>query len=195
MNALAELLSSPVKAELFRLLFGQQSEERYVRELSRLSGCAFSAVQRELEKLEHQGLITPRKDGNRTYFRANERHPFYQELCSLVRKSRGMPEALTQALSGLRIQVAFIFGSEAAGTSRPGSDVDLMVIGSSTLKDIVAKMHPLEEKLKREINPHVFGGAEFAKRVRQKDHFLTTVLREPKIFLIGDANELEGLAG
>ena len=32
---------------------------------------------------------------------------------------------------------------------------------------------------------------EFAKRRRSRDHFLTTVLSEPKLFAIGSENDLE----
>ena len=194
MNALMELLSSRVRAEVCRLLFGLRTEERHVRELARQSGCSFSAVQREMEKLAQLGLVVPRVSGNRTYFRSNEQHPFYPEMRSLVRKSSGLREALTEALADAPIQAAFIFGSEAAGTAKEGSDVDVLVIGTISMRDVVGKLHALEGELGREINPHVFSAEELAKRVRQKDHFVTTVLREPKVFLIGDADELARLA-
>ncbi|GMV81898.1 MAG: hypothetical protein AMXMBFR7_30820 [Planctomycetota bacterium] len=194
MNALAELLSSRVKAELCRLLFGAQAEELHMRELTRRSGCTFSAVQRELEKLLALGLVIRRQDGNRVYFKANARHPFYPEMRGLVRKSSGLRELLAEALRDRRIKAAFVFGSEASGLARPESDVDVMVIGNINLQEAVAKTSPLQEKLGREINPHVLSAEEFAQRVRKEDHFLTTVMREPKLFLIGDEDELEGLA-
>ncbi|MCY3017983.1 MAG: helix-turn-helix domain-containing protein [Planctomycetota bacterium] len=195
MSALAELLSSQVKAEMCRILFGSQPEELHLRELTRRSGHSFSTVQRELAKLSRQGIVERRHDGNRTYFRANKEHPFYAEIRSLVRKSSGLREALREVLSeDRRIQIAFVFGSVAAQNEKPGSDVDLMVVGGTTLKEVVSRLFALAESLGREINPHVFSAAEFSKRIRSKDHFLTTVMKEPKLFVVGSEDELTRLA-
>lgn len=66
MNALVELLSSRVKAEVFRLLFGLTNRELHVRELERQSGLAVSTVRQELKRLTRLGLVEARRDGNRT---------------------------------------------------------------------------------------------------------------------------------
>lgn len=194
MNSLAYLLSSSIRAEISRLLFSSDQEEVYLRELSRRTGHAFSAVQRELGRLHEQGLVLKRVDGNRTYFKANKSHPFFPELCGLVRKSSGMPEFLQHALTGLGIKAAFVFGSIAAGTEKVGSDVDLMIIGDVSLKDITSKLSRVSESIGREINPYVVGPSEYTKRLRSKDHFLTTVSKGPKLHIIGGENELTGLA-
>jgi DNA-binding transcriptional ArsR family regulator len=88
MNALAELLSSRVKAEVFRLLFGLTACELHVRELQRRSGLSVSTVRQELRRLTGLGLVEVRKDGNRTYYRANAEHPLYADIRSLVLKTR-----------------------------------------------------------------------------------------------------------
>jgi len=67
MNTLSLLLSSGVRAELFRLLFGLNSQELHVRELERQSGFAVSTVRQELKNLEKLGLVQTRVSGNRTY--------------------------------------------------------------------------------------------------------------------------------
>jgi hypothetical protein len=48
--------------------------------------------------------------------------------------------------------------------------------------------------LGREINPSVYPANEFRKKTAAGHHFLKTVLAGPKVFLIGDENELERLA-
>ena len=42
----------------------------------------------------------------------------------------------------------------------------------------------------REVNPYVIGPGEFAKRLTRRDHFLTAVLAEPRLFVIGTEDEL-----
>ena len=67
MNPLTDLLSSKVKAELFRLLFGLRAERLHLRELARQSGLAVGTVRQELIRLARLGVVQSEADGNRTY--------------------------------------------------------------------------------------------------------------------------------
>src|SRR5689334_6329301 len=111
MNTLAELLSSRVKAETLRLLFGVIPQELHVREIERQSGLADATVRQELRRLSRLGIVESRPDGNRTYYRANTRHPLYPDLHNLVLKTSGLVEVLREALDSSEIQMAFVFGS------------------------------------------------------------------------------------
>src|SRR5213596_3822409 len=62
-NSLAEILSSNVKAEVFRLLFGLDGQPLHVRELERRSGLAIGTGRQELERLTKLGLIAARAEG------------------------------------------------------------------------------------------------------------------------------------
>ncbi|MBW1818170.1 MAG: winged helix-turn-helix transcriptional regulator [Deltaproteobacteria bacterium] len=90
MNTLNEILSSRTRAEIFRLLFGLSSEELHVRELERRTGLNESSIRQELKKLVRLELLIRRKDGNRTYYRANENNPLYTEIRKLVLKTSGL---------------------------------------------------------------------------------------------------------
>jgi predicted nucleotidyltransferase len=193
MKTLALLLSSGVKAELFRLLFGIGSQELHVRELERQSGFALSTVRQELKNLVTLGLVQARESGNRTYYRGNTHHPLYPEIHSLVLKTSGLADVLRDALGDDGIQVAFVFGSIASGAETPNSDIDLLVIGTVSLRQIVQRLSRDFAKLGREVNPHVLTAAEFARRKDSQDHFVSTVLAAPRLFVIGDEHELERL--
>jgi predicted nucleotidyltransferase len=191
MNPLAELLSSRVRADVFRLLFGMDGSELHMREIERRSGLAYATIRQELTSLSRLGLVNVRRSGNRVYYRANTAHPLYPEIRSLVLKTSGLPAILRERLSHPGIQIAFVFGSIARGTEKPDSDIDLMVIGSIGLRQISKLLSGLGVTLRREVNPHLMTVEEFTRRKRARDHFLMTVLREPKMFVIGSENELE----
>jgi DNA-binding transcriptional ArsR family regulator len=76
MELLADLLSSRVRAEIFRLLFGLHEKELHVRELERRSGLSLGTVRQELKKLLRWDLVRARRDGNRLCYRANEELEF-----------------------------------------------------------------------------------------------------------------------
>lgn len=73
--------------------------------------------------------------GRQRYYRAAVDAPFFPELRGLVAKTSGLAEVLAGTLAPLRdrIRLAFIFGSVATGREGRGSDIDLLVVGRSTL--------------------------------------------------------------
>jgi DNA-binding transcriptional ArsR family regulator len=193
MNILARLLCSRVRAEIFRVLFGIKAGEVHLREIQRQTGFAVGTVRQDIGKLVKLGLVTRRQDGNRVYYSANRRHPLYTEIRLLVLKTVGLVDVLAEALDAGYILCAFVFGSVASGKEGVESDVDLMVIGDIGLRKVSGLLAAVGNRLGREINPHVMSPAEFGRRVHVRDHFLTSVLASPRIFVKGSDRDLEGL--
>lgn len=193
MNTLAELLSSRVKAEIFRLMFGAGNGELHVREIERRSGLADATVRQELKRLTRLGVVEPRRDGNRTYYHANTEHPLYPDIRNMVLKTSGLVDVLRDALTHSGIHLAFVFGSIARSNGKAGSDVDLMVIGTISLRQLGKLLSGVAAKLGREVNPHVLSPEEFVKRRKSREHFMTTVLGEPRLFVIGSEDELKAM--
>ena len=193
MSLLPDILSSRGRAEIFRLLFGVSSQELHLRELQRRSGLALRTIQQELEKLERMELLVARRDGNRVYYSANAAHPLYGDIRSLVLKTSGLPEVLREALAHDGVRVAFVFGSVARGEEGAEGDVDLMIVADAGLKTVSRWLSGVSEKLGREVNPHVMDMAELGRRRKSGDHFLTRVLESPRLFVVGDEDELARL--
>lgn len=191
MDTLTLLFSSRVKAELFRILFGTDGVELHVREIARRSKLNDATVRQEIRRLTEMSLVASRRDGNRVYVRANKNNPLYSDLHGLVQKTSGMNEVLKAALGTQDIRVAFVFGSLASGKENTESDVDLMLIGDISLRQTVKRLGNVAQQLGRELNPHVLTPKEFASKRKSGDHFVTTVLNAPKLFVIGDAQALE----
>lgn len=193
MSMLPDILSSRGRAEVFRLLFGVSSQELHLRELQRRSSLALRTIQQEVEKLEGMELLVSRRDGNRVYYRANTSHPLYQDIHSLVLKTSGLVEVLRDALAQKGVEAAFVFGSVARGEEGAEGDVDVMIIADVGLKMISTWLSGVPERLGREVNPHVMNKAEFKRRRESGDHFLLRVMDSPKLFVVGDDDELARL--
>lgn len=195
MDILSKLLSSRVRASIFHLLFGIDSKELYMRDLVRRSGFSIGAVQTELKKLLSLELITQRKDGNRLYFHANKIHPLYSDLRNIVLKTNGLAAIIKDALiHSDKIMYAFIFGSVARSEQTASSDIDLMVLGDLSLRQLAKMLSGLSNKLCREINPHSMSGEEFIRRKNDGDPFINRICKEAKIFIIGDENDFKSMA-
>ena len=193
MNLLAQILSSKVRSEIFRLLFGTETRELHLREIERKTGFAIGTVRQETAKLLEIGLLIKRRDGNRTYFFANKDHPIYNNIHEIVLKTAGLADVLKKPLIHPSIRFAFIFGSIADGTEKPYSDIDLFVIGDLGLRAIIKLLKESSQKLEREINTITMTENEFINRKLANEHFISQVLESPKLMIIGTENEFERL--
>jgi len=191
--SLLPVLFPQIRAEVLRLLFADASRELHLRDLTRQSGLGLGTMQGELEKLSKADLVTSRRDGNRRYYRANASHPLFPDLQQLVLKTSGLREVLADALKGVKgIEVAFVFGSLAAGAGKAASDVDLLVIGDASLRALAPGLRRASERIGREINPVTMTAAEYAKG-RKKHPLLLDIADKEKLFILGGADELERL--
>lgn len=193
---LGATLFGRTRERVLGLFFSRLDEAFYVREVARRTGGALGAVQRELGVLVQAGILTRVVQGRQVYYQANRQCPVFDELRSIVAKTSGLVDVLRDALAPVagRVDAAFVFGSMARDGGGPGSDVDLFVIGSVALGDVVEALAPVESHLGREVNPVVQPAAEFARRARCGDHFVRRLLGEPRLFVLGDDDVLERLA-
>lgn len=173
-------------------LLGHADEPYYLRQIARHTGTAVGALQRELELLTSAGILRRTVQGRQVYFQANREAPIFPELQGLFAKTAGLADVLRDALASLgkRIVVAFVFGSAARGELRPASDIDLLVVGDATFQDVVGALAHAQERLGRDINPTVYPPSEFRTKLMAQHHFLTTVLKEPRLFVVGGDDEL-----
>ena len=194
---IASALFGTVRQRVLALLFVHTDQAHYLREITRIVDAGHGAVQRELKQLVDSGLLTRTRRGNQVFYQANQESPVFAELRGLMLKTAGLADVLREALSSLadRIKVAFVYGSIAEGTDRSASDVDLMIIGEVGLRTLGPLLPDVHDTLGREVNPVTMSPQELAERATHSDHFVTTVLHGPKIFLIGDQNELDQLVG
>lgn len=191
MNLLAQILSSQVRAEIFRLLFNGKKTSIHLRDLQRKSNLSIGTIQKEIAHLKELDLVTPERDGNRLYYTANSDHPLYKEICGLVEKTSGIAERLKEVLSAMRgIECAFIFGSFAMDKEKSHSDIDLIIIGDIGQRTLASKFKELTEKTEREINPHVYSLKSWKEKFKKNDHFIKSIMRDEKVFLIGNENVL-----
>jgi len=181
---------------LLALLYSRADEEHLQESLIQLAGLGRGTVQRELDFLARAGVVRRTRRGRQVYFQANAQSPIYAELRGLVVKTSGVADVLRGALAQLsaRISVAFVYGSVAKGSERRGSDVDLMVIGEASFAEVSEVLGEAQKTIGREVNPSVYTVRDFGAKVKAKNHFLRTVLRAEKIFLIGDGDALARLA-
>ena len=162
----------------------------------RFSGGGVGAIQRELKQLTEAGLLRRTVRGNQVYFQASDDCPIFEEMKSILAKTAGVADILRIALAPIadRICVAFVFGSVARSQQRAESDIDLLMIGGAAFGEVVATLANAQTQLCREVNPTVYPPNEFSAKIHAGHHFVKSILKREKIFVVGDNRELKRLA-
>ncbi len=191
--SLSDALFTTTQQRVLACLFGEPGRSYAVNELIQTTGAGSGAVQRELARLAGSGLLTVEQVGNQKRYRANPDSPIHDELAAIVRKTFGLAIPLQQALAPLagQIHAAFVYGSVAKGSDTASSDIDVMLV-SSTLAypDVMAVLDPLIARLGREVKPTLYTRGELRKRIDAGNSFITRVLQQPRIWLIGGDDDL-----
>jgi predicted nucleotidyltransferase len=186
--SLADALFPKGRQRVLAVLFGNPGRSFYANEVIALAQSGTGAVQRELAALSEAGLLTVTRQGNQKHYQANADAPVFAELRSLVLKTMGLADVLRAALAPLasQIDLAFVYGSVARQQDTAHSDIDVMIVSAElSYAEVFGALESASATLGRQVNPTLYTPAELARRISQDNAFVTRVLQQPKIWLIG----------
>ncbi|QDQ26885.1 nucleotidyltransferase domain-containing protein [Chitinimonas arctica] len=194
---LADLLLGTQRRKVLSLLLLHPELSLHVRELARQTAIQPGTLNRELGKLAAAGVLLRQRVGNQVHYQANPACPVFEELAGLLRKTSGLATVLADALAPIaeHIQSALVFGSVARGKETTSSDIDVLVLGDVGFADVVEHLHPIQETLRREINPVVYRIADFREKLVTGNTWAREVAVQPKLFLMGTADDFAKLIG
>ena len=190
--SLAGALFSGTQQRVLGLLFGQPDRSFYSSEIIAMAKVGSGAVQRELARLAQSGLVTLQPVGIQKHYQANPTSPIYAELVGIARKTVGLAEPLREALAPLapQIKAAFVYGSVAKQKDTASSDIDLLLLSAKlSYADLYKALEEASILLGRTVNPTILSKPELAKRIKRGEAFITRVLAQPKLWLMGSEND------
>jgi len=191
---IAQALFTPAQQKLLGLLFIRTTDGYHLNEIMRLTGLGSASAQRELKRLHEAGVIVSERIGNVRRFKPNRDCMVYEELTSVVKKTFGLVSVLNSALAPLQhvLNVAFVYGATAKEHEGMNTPVELLLIGENTsYGELLARRPGAERLLRRKINPNLHTLPDFKRRLREQQGFILQVLREQKIYVLGDEADLE----
>lgn len=147
---LPELFSSKTRIKLLLKLFLNPGISCYLRELAQEFSFSAATLKEELDSLSSAGYLTRTQKGRSVYFSANEAHPFFPEIHSIVRKSLGIDTLLEEVLNSLgKVEHIFILDDYALG--KDTGIVDVLIVGDVDKGRLGNLVRIAEEKLRRKI--------------------------------------------
>ena len=191
MSSIQSLISSKNRIEILKLLVMNPVGAFNINEISRQIGSTPRGVEKELKNLLSGGILKRDIIGNQHLYKLDENCPISREIKGIIIKTVGVAQLIQKALKPVekKITRAFVYGSFASGDFGNESDVDLLMVTRLSGIEVAALIGDLQNEIGRAINVSQFSMDEFDRRKQNNDHFLSQVLKGPKIDIIGQSDE------
>lgn len=187
MAKLTDFMVSRVRAKLVKLFLSQSGQMFYVREITRAVKEEINAVRRELGRMQDKGMVKSETRGNRLYYTFKESYPFYADLLSIVAKTNGLGKEILDNRSKLGfVKFAFVSTRFIKRLPKKPDTVDLFLVGKIIVPQVNIIAKDAEKEYGAEVNYSCMTEEEFSYRLQRKDPFISSILKEPRIMIIGD---------
>ncbi|RJR16846.1 MAG: hypothetical protein C4581_09175 [Nitrospiraceae bacterium] len=192
MDIIKLLFKSKIRQKILAVFFADESRKFYINEMARLINTSQGTCRRELNRLVDMGLLVSSRTGNLQYYEINRKTPFYNEFRTIIQKTIGIEAIIKGNLQGLKgITFAFIFGSYAKNEFKPGSDIDIVIIGTISENRLAGIIRDIESGTGREVNYHIYSLQEFKNRLKTNS-FIKNIL-ESYLIVAGDDGDFRTL--
>jgi DNA-binding transcriptional ArsR family regulator len=193
-TSLKHLLVSQTRLKLINVLFYNPKEIFYVRQLVRLVDEEINSVRRELDNLKKAGIIDSEWRGNRLYYWADKQSPLFLILLTLANQGSGLGLKLHNKNETLgNIKLVFYTYKFIVGEKRSTDDIDLIIVGDVSLREIETFIKQEETIRGHEINYMVMGKGEFQLRRQKRDQFIVDFFLSSPVVIIGSSQEISNL--
>jgi DNA-binding transcriptional ArsR family regulator len=149
-----------MRIQILMRLFLNPDQKSYIRELADEMNASPSQVSEELKKLTATGLLHTEKKGRQINYGANQQHPLYPDLHSMVKKALGMDRILDSILERLgNLKLAFLLDDYAQG--KDTGLIDLLLVGDIDRKNLDDLVSKTEKYIGRKIRTLVISETEY----------------------------------
>lgn len=176
------------KAEVAVLSVVLFYENLHLREIARRADISAPETKRELDILQKTGLLKVRKQGNMSIYSLNKKCLFLEELRGLFTKTEGIVDILKNRLEDIEnLRFCLVYGSYANNRFGENSDLDVLCIGENKGLDEI--FFDIQRKTGLEINYIIWNENDYKQKIEEKSAFVKSILKNRKIFIVGDENE------
>ncbi len=174
-DLLSGLISSKTRIKLLVRFFFNPDASSYLRELAKEFSVSTNSVREELNQLTESNLLTSRKNGREVHYSANEEHPLFPELHSMVSKLMGIDKVIDGIMNRLGdLEKAYLMDDYAEG--RDSGIIDLLLVGNVDEYHLNDLSRKTERYIKRKIRSLVLDRDEF-------ENFKAKLEKRPRLLL------------
>lgn len=156
------LITSKTRLQLLLHFFLNPGHSSYLRRLANELSESTNAIRVELNRLEEAKLLISERKGREKWYSANESHPLFPELNSIVKKVMGLDKIVDEILNNLgQLELAVVTGDYARGID--SGLIELVVVGKVDRDYLKLLVDKAEQLLKRRIHTLIMDKEEFSQ--------------------------------
>ena len=166
------LITSQTRIKLLKKFFLNRNIKAHLRGLESEFGESSNAIRIELNRFEEAGLLTSLREGNKKLYQANEGHPLFGDIHSIILKETGIDQVIEKVAQRLGNLVAvYLTGDFARG--KDSKTIELILIGADIDREYLdIKVAQAEEIVGRKVSYIVlepFESIEYLSILRPQD--------------------------
>jgi ubiquinone biosynthesis protein COQ9 len=174
-NLFTGIISSKTRIKLLIRFFFNPNTRSYLRELSKEFNVSSNSVREELNQLTKTRLLTSQKSGRQVFYKANQKHPLFPELKSMVGKVMGIDQVVDGIVTRLGdLEYAYLLDDYAEG--KDTGIIDLLLVGDIDQYHLNDLSRKTERYIKRKIRSLVLNRDEF-------DDYTSKLEKQPHILI------------
>lgn len=159
---LEALITSKTRIKLLLKFFINSDSSAHLRSLAKEMNENTNSVRIELNKMSEAGLLISHNEGKTIQYAANDKHPLFPELKSLVRKYLGLDKLVEQLVRRLGdVRYAFIVGDYAQG--KDSGTIDLLIVGNVDITMLNYLVGKTESVIHRKVKTEVMNLDQYNK--------------------------------
>lgn len=170
------LITSKTRLKILLKFFLNPDTRSYLRNLSKEFDVSTNSIRQELDRFEDANLLSAEFQGNKKFFKANTKHPLYNDIHSIIMKQIGFDQIIDEVITKLgKIIAVFVTGDFAKGKNN--KIIDLLFLADKINIEYLNKLIAKAEKIiKRKIRYIIFNKDEFDEYINNH--------KDEKMFLL-----------
>ena len=188
---LEHIIPSKTRRKILKLFYEHIGESYHLRKVGREIDEEINAVKRELDILAEAKVLLREKRLNKVIYSLNNKFLFYNEFLNIFAKESAFIQKILKNVPRLGKIKFIVFSQKFIKKQRiTQGEIYLLLVGVVVIPEIVAIIGDEEKEFGYEINYTVMTEEEFAFRKKNNDPFMWGFLKQPKLMIHGNEEEL-----
>ena len=188
---LEHLIPSKVRRKILELYFHNIDQTYYLREIVRLTDEEVNAVKRELDILHDSKVLTRERRTNKVFYALNKSFLLFDEFLRIFTKQTSLAQLIYKNISRLgKIKFIAVSTKFSKKIAVKEDEIYVLFVGIVVIPEVESIMQSAKKDLGWDINYTVMQEDELQFRKRNNDPFIWKFLKQPKIMLVGQEEDL-----
>jgi hypothetical protein len=153
---LETLISSKTRIKLLLRFFLNPSNTAHLRGLAEEFAESTNSIRVELNRFEEAGMLTTESSGNKKLYKANNKHPLFKDLQSILLKYVGLDRVVDLVINRIgKLEKVYLTGDYARGID--SGIIDLVFVGDIDKEYLVSLISKIDKLIGRKCRYLIYG--------------------------------------